>query len=258
MISAVIASLTVRRVSASAWRATVAALHLIGSAVATSTTGNASAIRHLAVALRPHGRATLTVSVIAATSRAWATHWRLLTRIAGHGSSRGRPTLRCHGLRTAILRKAICWRSLSVAWCLWLLRRVSIKLASRWTILAPLRQTWLANICQKACFTAHAALKRSTIDVVAAKLTDRHGCILVGIHLNKSKATIRLEASLSDKAKILEERNKIVLSGVGSKITDVASGLPLGSLRNDHLIALHAVCREVVVAEGSGRSHSHR
>jgi hypothetical protein len=47
------------------------------------------------------------------------------------------------------------------------------------------------------------------------------------------------------------------LRSVGRQITDVARGLPLGSLRDDHVVALNAVGREVVVSEGGRGSHAH-
>jgi hypothetical protein len=47
------------------------------------------------------------------------------------------------------------------------------------------------------------------------------------------------------------------LRSVGRQVTDVARGLPLGSLRDDHVVALNAMGREVVVSEGGRGSHAH-
>lgn len=85
LVSAVVASLTVKRISASAWRATVAALHLIRTSISTSTARRhtSSAIGHLTVSLGRHSRTSLTsVALIATASWTWASHWGLLIGIA--------------------------------------------------------------------------------------------------------------------------------------------------------------------------------
>ena len=79
----------------------------------------------------------------------------------------------------------------------------------------------------------------------------------MGVHLDESKATVGLEASLGDIAEVLEQRNEIVLGGVGGEVANVASGLPSGSLLDHHLVRVCALGREAVVAEGSGRGHAH-
>lgn len=103
----------------------------------------------------------------------------------------------------------------------------------------------------------YAALERSAVDVVAIELADGHGGVLVGIHLDEGEASIGLEASLGDIAEVLEQRYEVRLSCVRSEVADVARRLPLGSLLYDHVIALHTVGREMVVAERSGRRHTH-
>jgi hypothetical protein len=103
----------------------------------------------------------------------------------------------------------------------------------------------------------YAALQRTAVNLVAVELANGVGGVLVGVHLDKSKATVTLEASLGDVAKVLEERDKVVLSGVGSQVSDVASGLPGRSLLNDHLVGVGTLGGEAVVAEGSGRGHAH-
>lgn len=79
----------------------------------------------------------------------------------------------------------------------------------------------------------------------------------MGVHLDKGKATVGLEASLGDIAEVLEQRNEVVLGGVRSQVANVASGLPGRSLLNDHLVRVGALGGEAVVAEGSGRGHAH-
>ena len=79
----------------------------------------------------------------------------------------------------------------------------------------------------------------------------------MGIHFDESKATVRLETSLGDVSKVLEKGNKVVLGGVRGQVADVASGLPCGSLLNNHLVRVGALGGEAVVAEGSGRGHAH-
>ena len=109
LVAAVVAGLTIGRISTSAWRATIATLHLVAAAVSTSTARNTPAVAgHLTVSLMRHARSPLSSVVpITATCRARSTHRRLLVRISRHGTSRVWSTLRRHGLRTAVLREAI-------------------------------------------------------------------------------------------------------------------------------------------------------
>lgn len=80
----------------------------------------------------------------------------------------------------------------------------------------------------------------------------------MGIHLDKRKATISLEACLNNVAKVLEERYEVVLGGVRSEVADVTGSLPSRSLLDNHIVALDAVGWEVMVAERCRRSHTHR
>lgn len=79
----------------------------------------------------------------------------------------------------------------------------------------------------------------------------------MSVHLNEGKATVGLEARLDHVAKVLEERDQVVGGGVGGQVSNVAGCLVGRGLIEDHLVALHAVGREVVVAIGSGRGHTH-
>jgi hypothetical protein len=79
----------------------------------------------------------------------------------------------------------------------------------------------------------------------------------VSIHLDEGKASIGLESGLDDVAKVLEEWDEVILSGVGSEISDIDCGLPLRSLVVDHIIALNSMSREMMMAIGSGRCHTH-
>lgn len=103
----------------------------------------------------------------------------------------------------------------------------------------------------------YATLKRTTINIITTKLTDGHCRVLMGVHLHKSKSTVRLESRFSNITEVLEKRNEVILSGVRGKVSNIAGGLPLRCLSYYHLIALYAMSREVVVAEWSGRGHSH-
>lgn len=103
----------------------------------------------------------------------------------------------------------------------------------------------------------YTALERTTINVIATQLADSHRCVLMGIHLDECEATVRLEAGLNNIAKVLEERYEVVLGGVRSEVTDVACRLPSGSLLDNHVVALDAVGRKVMMTERSGRSHAH-
>ena len=103
----------------------------------------------------------------------------------------------------------------------------------------------------------YAALERAAVDIVAVQLADGHGCVLMSVHLDEGEATISLEARLDNVAKVLKERDQILLSSVRGQVANVACGLPIGSLVDNHVIAVDAVGREVVVTIGSGRGHAH-
>lgn len=79
----------------------------------------------------------------------------------------------------------------------------------------------------------------------------------MGVHLDKSETSVGLEARLDDKPKVLEERNDVIRGGVRSEVADIACSLPVGSLSEDNIIAADAMCRELVVAEGSSRRQAH-
>jgi hypothetical protein len=79
----------------------------------------------------------------------------------------------------------------------------------------------------------------------------------VRVHLDESKAAVRLETGFGDISKVLEERDQVGLRSVGSQVANIARGLPLRSLRNNHVVALDAVGREMVVTEGGRWRHSH-
>lgn len=108
-----------------------------------------------------------------------------------------------------------------------------------------------------AILGTYTTLERTTVDIVAAQLANSHCCILVGIHLDESEPPIRLEASLDNISEVLEEWDQVILGGIRSQITDVASCLPCWGLLNNHIVALNSMGGKVMVAEGSGRSHAH-
>jgi hypothetical protein len=121
----------------------------------------------------------------------------------------------------------------------------------------PTRRKGKLRKDSKGNTSTYAALQRPPVDIVAVELTDGHGGILMSVHLDEGKPTIRLEARLGDVAKVLEEGHQISLRGVGREIANVARSLPLGSLRNHHVVALNTVRGEVVMSEGGGGCHSH-
>ena len=79
----------------------------------------------------------------------------------------------------------------------------------------------------------------------------------MGVHLDKGKPTISLEASLNNVTKVLEQRNEVVLCSVWSEIADVDSCLPSRGLLCDHIVACDTVGWEVVVTEWGGWRHAH-
>jgi hypothetical protein len=104
----------------------------------------------------------------------------------------------------------------------------------------------------------HAALQRTAVDIVAVELANGHGSILVRVHLDESETAVRLEARLGNVAKVLEQRDQVVLSGVRGEVADVAGSLPLRSLCEDSVVRLDALSGELVVlAKGTRRGNTH-
>ena len=233
--------------------------------VLVTTTISTGTSRHLdiAIALRRHGRTTkaiLRVTPPAATG-AWSKWGLVIGRISWHRRrSRVRTTLRCHWPRTTVLRKAVAGGRLRVARGLGLLGRINFQLASWWTVLAPLQVAMVSitrSTGETQGFNTHAAFKRTSIDIVATELTNRHSRVLVAVHFDKSEPSIRLEARLDHEPEVLEEGNKVILSCVRCEVADVASSLPLGSLLHNHIVALDPMGGEVVVTIGCRWSHAH-
>ena len=77
------------------------------------------------------------------------------------------------------------------------------------------------------------------------------------IHLDKGETAVRLEPCLDHVTEVLEERNKIVLCSVWRKVANVAGGLPLRSLLDDHIIALDAMGRKMVMTVWRSWGHTH-
>lgn len=102
----------------------------------------------------------------------------------------------------------------------------------------------------------YTALERTPVDVVTVELTDGHGSILMRVHLDKSETPISLHTGLDDIAKVLEQRNEVVLGGVRGEVANITCRLPLGSLVDNHVVTLNTVGREMVMTEGVGR-HAH-
>ncbi len=111
------------------------------------------------------------------------------------------------------------------------------------------RSQWRGN--------TYAALEGAAVDIVAVKLANRHGRVLMRVHLDEGEAAVGLEARLDDEAKVLEERHNVVLGRVRGQVAHVAGGLPGRRLVHDHVVAVDAVGGEVVVAVGRGRGHAH-
>lgn len=79
----------------------------------------------------------------------------------------------------------------------------------------------------------------------------------MGVHLDESKSTIRLESSLGDVSEVLEKRDQVGLGSVRCEITNIARRLPLRGLLDNHVVALYSVRGEVMVAKGGGGGHAH-
>jgi len=110
---------------------------------------------------------------------------------------------------------------------------------------------------KKRSGSTYAALERTAVDIVAVELADGHGSVLMRVHFDKGKPTVGLEARLGYVAKVLEERNQVRLRCVRCQIADVARGLPLWSLCDDHVIALHPMGGKMVVTKWCRWSHAH-
>lgn len=80
----------------------------------------------------------------------------------------------------------------------------------------------------------------------------------MSVHLQESESTVCLQTGFNNIAKVLEQWDEICLGGVRSKVANIARCLPLRGLGDDHVIAVGAVGREVVVAEWCSWGHAHR
>lgn len=93
----------------------------------------------------------------------------------------------------------------------------------------------------------HTTLEWPSVDVIAVKIADRIGGILVAIHLDESKATIGLPACLDYVAEVEEQRYQIVMRCVGREVTNIAGGLPLGGLLDHYIVRLGPLSRELMM-----------
>lgn len=195
--------------------------------------------------------------ILPSTRWRWTSWWLgTMTLDSIWTTSRSGRTLGSH--RTTVLwevRRRGLWRVLR---SVWLLRRISVVLASWGTILTPLKfcQYYLIMSAVENKYT-YATLQRPSIHVVPWELADCHCSILMSVHLDKRKSSVCLKPSLDNVTKVLEQWNKVILGCVRCKITDINGCLPLRRLLDNHVIALNAMGREMVMTIGSSRSHSH-
>lgn len=103
----------------------------------------------------------------------------------------------------------------------------------------------------------YTAFEWSAVDVISIHLADCHGCILVGIHLDKGEAAVGLESRFDNESKVLEKGNHVIGGGIGCQIAHIASSLPVRSLVQNHIVTAHAVSRELMVTKGSRGSQAH-
>ena len=75
----------------------------------------------------------------------------------------------------------------------------------------PSCQQHLVSIWKQSTY---AALQWSTVDIVTAELADGACSVLMSVHFNECETAIRLETSLLNKAKVLKQRDKVVLGRV--------------------------------------------
>lgn len=113
------------------------------------------------------------------------------------------------------------------------------------------------SILDASKICTYAAFQWTTVDEITVQSTDGIGGIGMGIHLDEGKPTIGLEPRLRDEAKVLEQRDEVVLCCVWCQVAGIDGRLPFGRLRNDHLVASLTIDRELVMAERSGRRHAH-
>lgn len=79
----------------------------------------------------------------------------------------------------------------------------------------------------------------------------------MSVHLDKSKATVGLEARLNDEAKVLEERDHVVRGRIWCQISNVDGGLPVRRLRLNNVVTTNTMGGELVVAKGGRGRQAH-
>ena len=77
------------------------------------------------------------------------------------------------------------------------------------------------------------------------------------IHLDKGKSSVSLEARLDNESEVLEERHHVVGCSIRRQVSHVACGLPIRGLAQHHVVAAHAMSRELVVSERRRWRHAH-
>jgi hypothetical protein len=80
----------------------------------------------------------------------------------------------------------------------------------------------------------------------------------MGVHLDESKTTISLEASLNHVPEVGEKWDKVILGGIWGEVANIASGLPRWGLLDNHIVTLDTVGWEVMVSEWGGWGHAAR
>lgn len=105
--------------------------------------------------------------------------------------------------------------------------------------------------------STYTAFQGTAVHIVSTQLANCHSSILVVVHFNEREAAVGLKSRFDNKTVILEKWYQVILGGVGGEIADVAGTLPLGCLLNHHVIALHAMRREMMMAKRCGWRHAH-
>ncbi len=115
--------------------------------------------------------------------------------------------------------------------------------------------TW--GECGYEYSSTHAALQRPSINIVSVHLADSQRGVLVSVHLDKSKATVRLEARLNNIAKVLEQGDNVVGGRVGRQVANIDGSLPVRRLSLNDVVATDTMGGELVVAKGGGGRQAH-
>lgn len=102
----------------------------------------------------------------------------------------------------------------------------------------------LVAVCATVVVVAMATVlapsnsEHAAVELDAAQVGNGHGSTLVTVILDKGVATVLLVLEVDNVSKVLQHGHQIVRAGEWRQVTNVDGGLPVGSLMENHVVAV--------------------